>query len=253
MVQHALQSIRNLQSDNWHLAFIDDGSRKPGRPIVEQILPDKLDQISFYNTEDTIDAKIRQGGSKIGLIMNEVTQIHADPEHPQYCEMAVMLCDDDALYPDYLINLSQWAQDNPDSHYTYSHVILFDPETEDPQQLPETPIVRSEYGRDIKFDRRRNKFNKTQELYPEAKLDASQVAWRTYCSKKAHFPTPRTCHLDSGFYKQLGTYYGRVRFSGFFSQYKGMHGDTLSIRDAATINNRKMRNKIYKVQDLDNT
>ncbi len=251
MVRNALNSIRDLDYDDWHLAFIDDGSTKPGRPAVEAILADHLDKVSFYNTNHTPDDKFRQGGSAIGQFMNQITQKYS--KAPVNCEMAIMLCDDDALHPDYFTNLKQWSEENPKQHYTYSHVILFDPFIDNLCSLPATPLIKDFHGKKIKFDRFRNKFNKTQELYPEAKLDASQVAWRTYCANKAHFPARQTCHLDSSFYKQLGAHYGRIKFSGFIGQYKGMHDDTLSIRDEARQHYPRKNNVIYKVKDLDNT
>lgn len=246
MVTNALESIKRLNYDDWELAFIDDGSTKPGKPIAESVLKDHLDKVTFYTTGHSIDDKNRQGGSMIGALMNKAV-------NQSQAEIAFMLCDDDAVHVDYLANLKTWAEQNPDEHYCYSHVILFDPFQEKPYEEFASPtLVRQVNHLTIKFNREKNWFNKTQLLYPEAKLDASQIAWRTYCNKKAHFPVRRTCHLDSYFYKELGRHYGQVKFSGFFGQYKGLHDDTLSIRDEASRSGSKKRNIIYKVKDLDN-
>lgn len=244
MVKNALISIKNLEYDNWHLAFIDDGSTKPGRPVVENILRDFLDKISFYNTNHSIDDKNRQGGSMVGGTMN----LAIDESD---ASMALMLCDDDALLPTYLSNLNSWAEKHPDEHYCYSHVILYDPWKETPHLGLNSKYLERQVGHKLfKFDRKKNWFNKAQRVMPEAKLDASQLAWRTYCNKKAKFPLKRTCHLDSAFYKELGRHYGHVGFSGFFGQYKGIHDDTLSLREESTRNNKK-RNLIYTVKDIE--
>jgi glycosyltransferase involved in cell wall biosynthesis len=243
MVRNALNSIRDLEYDDWHLAFIDDGSRKPGRPLVEEILKDHLSRVTFYNTGHTPEDKNRQGGSVVGAVMNKAVG-ESD------AEMAIMLCDDDALLPTYFSNLKKWATTYPDRHYCYSHVILYDPFKEKPHQDLSSVLLRKIDPLTHKFNRRKNWFNKTTQMYPEAKLDASQVAWRTYCNDKAHFESPRTCHLDSAFYKQLGEFYGQILFSGFYGQYKGMHDNTLSIRDEASRNTKGKINKWYTVEDL---
>ena len=237
MVRNALLSIKNLNYDDWHLAFIDDGSIKPGKPVAEEILKEHLDKVTFYNTEHSIDDKNRQGGSMVGVTMNQAL---ADSN----AEMAIMLCDDDALVPSYFSDLREWSMKNPDSHYCYSHVILYNPFEEKPHEEFDSPFLLRKISHQLhKFNRRKCWYNKTQQVYPEAKLDASQVAWRTYCNDKALFPARRTCHLDSAFYRDLGQYYG------FFGQYKGLHDDTLSIRDE---DSRHIKfSKIYKVQDLD--
>jgi len=41
MVRNALKSIKDLNYKNWELVFIDDGSKEPGRPIVEEILAEE--------------------------------------------------------------------------------------------------------------------------------------------------------------------------------------------------------------------
>ena len=246
MVENALHSIKNLEYEDWELAFIDDGSRKPGKPVVENILGDYPDRIRYYFTGSSIDDKNRQGGSNVGLLMNKAIR-------ESNAEMAVMLCDDDALVSDYFNNLPCWAKENPDEHYCYSHVILFDPFKEKPHEgFKNSYLIRQVNHETLKWDRKKHWFNKTTLLYPEAKLDASQVAWRTYCNTKVHFPARRTCHIDSHFYKQMGEHYGQIKYSGFFGQYKGLHDDTLSIRDEAARHNRR-GNLIYKVRDLDNT
>lgn len=241
LVKNALTSITNLDYDNWRLAFIDDGSKTPGKPIAEKILKDHLDKVDFYNTGLTIDDKVRRGGSSIGEVMNSILDTTKS-------EIAIMLCDDDALVPDYFNNLSRWAQKNPTLNYCYSHVILYDPSVETYDQAVTTHLTRRVNSKTHKFSRKRNWFNKTQELYPEAKLDASQVAWRTSCNELAKFPTNQTCHLDSKFYKAMGEHFGRIKYSGFFGQFKGLHDDTLSIRDEAARHSKKY-NLIYKVKE----
>ena len=73
MVLNALNSINKLSYKKFEVAFIDDGSDNPGEPIVRETLkPSFLKKVTFYNTNDTVKAKIERGGSNFGKLANEV-------------------------------------------------------------------------------------------------------------------------------------------------------------------------------------
>jgi len=244
MVRNTLESIKNINYDNWELVFIDDGSEEPGRPIVEEILADELQKISFI-TGDPVEKKIAQGGSRIGEFMNTAIK-------NSEAELAIILCDDDALLPDYLTELNRWFIGNPHKMYCYSHIILFDPFKEKPDKkfFEKDEIL----WQGCIQNRYRNRYNKTRPVNPSGSLDSSQVAWRLSCNKKdgIWFHSPQTCSIDAKFYEGLKRHYGQAMFSGFIGQYKGHHIDNLSTREERTrLTKRQHKNKIiFSVQDL---
>lgn len=244
MVRNALESIKNLDYENWELAFIDDGSLSPGKPIVEEILKDHLNKITCINTEDSIADKSLRGGSNIGLYMNQAVE-------SSDADISIMLCDDDALVFDYFSNLDRWFTDNPEKKYCYSHVILFDPflEKPDKESFNTDEIVWTGH----KQKRYKNRYNKTKRHNPENSLDSSQVAWRI-SNKEKHisFPFPQTANLDATFYSKLNATYGPAVFSGFTGQYKGHHKDNLCLRDqeAKGLSSKNKSSTIFSIKDL---
>ena len=200
MVQNALRSILDSDYKNWELAFIDDSSPTPGRPVCEDLLKDHLDQVKFYNTNMTPEEKKSSNGM-VGQTMNKAVQ-ESD------ADVAIMLCDDDALCPDYLKNLNDFFESNPDALACYSHVFRFNPAFENIEFVRKI-YEETAYTADIRL---------------AGSVDASQVAWRTSVhDKNVWFEEKRTKYLDYQFYTQLDEMIKGVPFSGFFAQYKGVH------------------------------
>lgn len=198
--KNALLSIKQLEYDSWHLAFIDDGSVFHGRPIVEEFLPDHQDKITYYRCDDTPEQKLAQGGSRHGEYMNKAI-LESD------ADAVVILCDDDALHPKYFTNLNDWFTRNRHKKYCYSHIIPFDPEKENPFQVE----IRSHVT------------NVTGLIHCSNRVDSSQVAFRRSCFTEggASYKSPRTKNLDSDLFAQLFELYGPCHYTGFYSQYKG--------------------------------
>jgi len=194
MVQNALKSVlrANENYNDWELAFIDDSSFVPGRSICEEILGDHIDKVRFYNTDMTPEEKLKTGG----MVGREMNQAIADSD----ADIAIMLCDDDELHPQYLKKLNEWFSSH-DEDVCFSHVIPYNPIFELSEFVPQKPC----------------EFNHMGSIEAFAQLDASQVAWRI--SVSARFAENRTKCLDANFYQQLGT----IPYSGFISQYKGLH------------------------------
>ena len=72
IVKHALNSLNELEYENFEIAFIDDGSKHSGKLVAEEILhPAILNRVTFYNTNDSIEKKIEQGGSVFGKLAND--------------------------------------------------------------------------------------------------------------------------------------------------------------------------------------
>ena len=95
LLRNALNSI--LRADeyhqDWELAFGDDGSEIPGKPIVEEVLKDHLDHVRCYHSNMKFEDKI-ENGLILGTMANEAMQ---DSD----ADIGFMLCDDDELVPTY--------------------------------------------------------------------------------------------------------------------------------------------------------
>lgn len=234
MVQNALRSIRNLSYSNWELAFIDDGIQHPGKPIVESLLPEYLNKVKFYSSGHSPAVKTENGGSHLGRLMNEAIQESS-------CDYGIMLCDDDALFPDYLANLNTWFKKHSEKKYCYSNVLFFDPFVETPESL--LPRDYIQYGED-KINRTKNFLNKGgKTVRPHNCLDASQVAWSLSIQKDHNiwFTFPLTKNLDAAFYKKIGENFGYCQYTGFLGQYKGYYPSNLT-----------SRKQVYAITDIPN-
>jgi glycosyltransferase involved in cell wall biosynthesis len=214
IVKNALESIKSQNYDNWELAFVDDGSSIPGKEIVEDILKDSLHKVKFFNTNHTRRDKELNGGSMFGSYWNEA-MYNSD------ADIAIMLCDDDTLYPDSLKQLNEYYKQNKDVVYSYGHVSIFDPyATKDFYSLTHSDVNTNWF------------LNKTKSIHPVNNVDASQVSWRinNVIKDKLTFPAVRTANLDAVLYEQLYNTYGYCVFNGILVQYKGVHSDQLGQR-----------------------
>lgn len=211
MVRNALRSIKDLQYKNWELVFIDDGSEISGQNIVQEVLKDYLDRITFYNTEDTIEDKIKQRGSYHGKFMNlAIRNSKAD--------FVVILCDDDALTSWSLSELNRFFMMHPESMYCYSHIIPFDPFF----QRPGPHLGRPKHWL--------NRY--TKPIKPSCQVDSSQIVYRTVCVQEhgLSYKTPMTGALDADMFTQLEERYGLCPFTGSIIQYKGDFPDQMGKR-----------------------
>lgn len=213
LVRNALRSIlaANEYHQNWEIAFGDDGSRIPGRPIVEDVLKEHLNKITFVRTNMTFEDKIRQG-LIIGKLANEaMAKSDAD--------IALILCDDDELVPTYLQGLSDFFASNPSILYCYSKVYMYNPTLQSSGEAKK---------------RLTGKFNQwNSPINPVGKVDASQVAWRLSCCKKhgAWFRDdtrevpgkPWTKDTDKSFFENLYSKCGECHPTGLVGQFKGVH------------------------------
>jgi len=210
MMQFALQSLRDQDHTDWDLVFVDDSSPTPGEPIVKNILKDHLDKVRFYHTNDPDK---RHGASLFGGCWNDAL-LSADSD------IAIMLCDDDALFPNYLLSLSKWYENNATAQYSYGHVVPFNPF--DTSSLNSIPFTTCWF------------LNHTEPIDPFCQVDASQVSWRTQLFKESciRFPCPQTVALDAALYQQLFQACGPCVFNGMVAQYKAVHDDQLGARAA---------------------
>lgn len=203
MVRSAIQSIIESDYKNWELAFIDD-SDIPESDIDLGLIfpPEDLHKIKIYKTNDTRANKLARGGSVFGGFANQAIQ-------DSNANIVIMLCDDDALIPDYLTNLNNFYKNHININYAHSHVIEFNPLIEDYKNKSKTQSALNFNG----------------PIVPYNNVDASQVSWRIECSKNGGiwFPSPKTNALDYVVYTQLFNKYGNCEFTGFDGQYKAFH------------------------------
>lgn len=220
-VQNALRSIRDMHYDNWELVFLDDGSTKPGEPIVREILKDHLDKIKFINTHQTNEDKAANL-SNFGRFMNEAI-LASD------ADAVITVCDDDGIVSNALSNLDKWFTEHPKDMWTWCHVIEYNPETE---------VVG-----DHLLNRTTNWHNRSNTaVRPDGWLDCSQVIFRREILNGPNAPAvkveedcmwqwPQTSCLDAGLFYRVWRKYGDVPFSGFLGQFKAVFPDQLGKRE----------------------
>jgi len=198
-IKNALASLERQTYNKFNVVIIDDGSDKP----FTEVFPQLQEKYLIVRLEDTAEQKLTQGGSRMGYVANEaMEQIKTD--------VVLMLCDDDALIPDYLENLNTFFVNNPEANHCYSNVLFYNPNEESYLDAkPSTTYVP-----------RGSTYNLNAKSGPTkcAGFDASQVAWRRACNVK--FPYPQTrCH-DAVVYKQLQNH-GLCYPTGVYGQVKG--------------------------------
>lgn len=211
MVRYALESIRDLTTDRWHLAFIDDGSITPGQPIVQDVLRDHADRTWFYLGNDSEAVKRAQNGSRHGEAMTAAIR-----DCPG--DIVTILCDDDALIPDGLEKVLDWYTDNPEAMYSWSRVRTFDPFQGKPG--PHVPP-------------RADGLNRHQgTISPSCMVDSSQVTFRASAVRDdgCHYPALGTCALDASMFEQLQERYGLCPANGIELQYKAEFDDQMGNR-----------------------
>lgn len=233
MAHNALESIRDQDYSNWYLTVIDDGSKAPGASIVEEVLGEKLGQFKasgyspekdatyreyenakLYRLEDTPEDKARQGGTRHPGFMNA-----AILESPGMRDedVVIILCCDDALYPDSLKNLNEFYRDNPEVMYSYCHVAVYDPLVEKPDPSHKDREFWLNHGKDI----------------PRAccVIDSTQGSYRraVFTKHGLRYPPVAWRALDAEIYSRLDQL-GPWKFNGIVGQYKGSHPSQLSYR-----------------------
>ena len=214
LVVNAINSIieANKLHQNWQLVVGDDNSKIPAEPIVKDILKNinLINPVIYIRSKATIDQKIKEGIT-IGKYANSTLR-ESDADY------AIILCDDDELHPVYLYNLNDFFNNHNDILYCYSDLILYNPLL---QRSCDAELVH-------------NKYNVYKEpINCAGKVDASQVAWRLSCNKvhNAWFAEttgidikrPWMINTDQYFFEQLHDKCGFGHYTGFFSQYKGIH------------------------------
>jgi glycosyltransferase involved in cell wall biosynthesis len=210
IVKNALRSVIESTYSNWELAFCDDGSNTPGESLVREMYsPEQLDKVRFYRLDDTVAQKNEQGGSRHGSMLN-------DAMDKSDADIVIILCDDDALTPAYLGNLNAWYADHPERTYGYSHVVEYNPTTENYHNT----------------SKKATGLNRTNSIVPACMVDSSQVSWRR--DPRIKFPSPQTGGLDIVLFEYMHSIFGLCPFTGFDGEYKGVFNLQLGKRPVGT-------------------
>ena len=212
LVRKSLNSIllASEYHQDWELAFGDDNSKFPGKPIVEDVLKDHLGKINFYNSGLSFEEKIKRG-LILGELANQAIQ-------KSDAEVGIILQDDDQLVPTYLKKLSDFFLNNPKVMYGYSKVHIYNPLYEDVDNVDN-------------LDHKYNKCN--MPVNPVNNIDASQLAFRLSCCKEydAWFGTttlqresmPWAKDTDKTFFENLYEKLGDTSPIDVVGQYKAIH------------------------------
>lgn len=222
IVLNALQSIKELDYDNWHLFFIDDSGDTSFKDTLDNFgLP--KEKYSYLPIMESDETKIKQGGSRHGEFINKAF-------YENGFDIGITLCDDDALFKDYLSNLNRFYS-HTNEVWGYCHVKFYNPEKEHYSQASPTCVDPS--------------FNTsllnlyTDRIAPSCKVDSSQVSFRLDAFKHLgiKYPFPRNRDLDRSVFEQLQVYLGSsCPFIGCYGQYKGWFKNQLGFRHWATKN-----------------
>jgi glycosyltransferase involved in cell wall biosynthesis len=217
IVLNALESIMKLDYDNFEVCFIDDGSPNLGEPVVREFCDSIIDKFKFKFIDNSIEDKKRQGGSIHGRYMNEAI-LESD------ADVVIVLCDDDALFPNYLTNLNNYFNNNPNSYWCYSHVKFYDPENQHYSQATDTPSNPNFNTSNL------NAY--TTPISPACRVDGSQVAFRRDAFVKANvwYPHPQTSDCDRHVFERMINHWGMCNFSGGYGQYKGWFVNQLGVK-----------------------
>jgi len=190
MVINALKSIKKANElyENWELAFIDDSSTIAGEGVVKEQLPNLLNKINFYNSNSTTEEKIKHTITHVVVANKILKKTDAD--------IAIVLCDDDALYPDYLLKLNDFFNNNPDINSCYSDMVIFNPLEENYDGLYEKYLDCTLFSKNLvtsaymgtPYERQKGDHGP---CCGAGRMDACQVAWRVSCNQKYEAWWPR--------------------------------------------------------------
>jgi len=220
MVKNALKSIELSEYDNFEVAFINDTYGVKGVDITNYIENQNvLSKFKYYDICQTNEEKLNQGGSIFGKYANlAITDSDAD--------IIIMLCDDDALLPNYLSNLNNYFKNNTDHMWAYSKVKYYNP-------LIENYTESEDNFEKIKHEGVVANLNSNfVPINPHDKCDASQVAFRKDCFFKGNvwFSFPQTVSLDASIYMSMFLSWGSCYPTNFYGQCKGVFSDQLGGR-----------------------
>ena len=214
IVKNALDSLNKQTYKNFKVCVIDDGSENCFADVFPTMIGvSDIHRYTIVNTHDSPEDKRQQGGSMMGKFANQAIEVHNS-------DIVIMLCDDDALMPDYLETLNTFFNNNPEVNHCYSKVLFYNPTKETYLEATTDPNYKNTGSTYLPL-------NQKNGIIQCRALDASQVAWRTRC--KISFPYPQTRNHDMAVYSQLRNY-GMCHPTNVYGQAKAAFPDQLGNR-----------------------
>ncbi len=218
LVLNAINSIKNLQYENWQLDFIDDSGDNNFQDILLNFGFDNS-KVNYIPINDTDEVKKSIGGSRHGHFMNESIK-NSD------ADIVIILCDDDAILPNYLEDLNEYYTVNQNIVWAYSKVKYYIPNTESYLQAKEDFERVRHIGVIANLNINMSPIN------PDCKCDSSQVTFRRLCftEKNIWYPYPQTKNLDSAIYNRMYQVWGNCHPTNIYGQCKGVFSEQLGAR-----------------------
>ena len=217
LVLNTLESIMKSTYNNWHLTLIDDSGDDS---FKETFLNYGFEssKITYKSILMSDTEKNQTGGSIFGKYVNE-TILETD------ADIVILICDDDAIFPDYMENLNVFYNENPDKVWGYSHVQFFNPEIEHYTNSRKTiPENTPHGGEDLN--------SWTTPIYPAYNIDFSQVTFRkrAFTESNVWYPYPHTVSLDAHVFENMSKVWGTCDFTNCYGQYKAWFWNQLGFR-----------------------
>lgn len=206
MLTNALLSLKNSTNQNWICAFIDDASpSSEGEHLARSLLKEATEQgrVVFYIVPSEMKDAVQWTTQPI-FMNRAMREIDSD--------LTMILCDDDALLPNYIDEAVAWFNNNPNALYAFSNVRVFFPDAgEEPnERLPIRAFLT----------------NHLSSVNPVNTVDASQVVWRSKeaLSRGCFFDEARQYDHDASMWEAMSRAgYGNCPFMGVYGQYKSIH------------------------------
>ena len=216
IVLNALESIMKSTYDNWHLTFIDDSGDESFKNTFLNFGFDSK-KITYTPILMSDDDKVAIGGSIFGKYINDTIK-ECDSD------IIILICDDDAIFPDYMENLNKFYNDNPDKMWGYSYVEFYNPEIE---HYTKATKVNGDPSLGAS-----NLNNSTEQIIPANRVDSSQVSFRkkAFTEGNVWYPHPYTANLDAHVFHNMYKVWGLCDFTNCYGQYKGWFVNQLGAR-----------------------
>lgn len=205
IVLNALDSILEMDYDNYEVHFIDDGSKQRGEDVVRERCESIIDKFTFHYIDNTPQQKEQQGGSIHGKYLNIAIQ-ESDADY------VMILCDDDAMNPPFFSKFNEFLNNEGENKkpYYYSHTIIYN-------------CLKESWKDGLKRRNSDHFTNKhTEPIEPHFKVDSSQIIYsrERFIEDGLSYPHPQTKNLDASIYSQMIHHWGLCHFNGLISQIK---------------------------------
>jgi len=226
LINNALRSIdaNRKNGANFSISLIDDSSFDHGyiKKLMWKRYRELFKLTRFYEVGDTLDDKIKRGESIFGKYLTEAS-------NSSESDYAVLVCDDDALLPNYINQLSSYYDKNPEVFWSWSYVLLYDYELFGWDKIKKyNKLERNEcVNPDIFLN------SPDGIICPESKKDSSQVSYRVgkFKELKIEYACPKTANLDGILYRSFAQHLGcTCHQNNIIGQFKGWNRDQLGNR-----------------------